>query len=431
MKPDFIETINEDDIINNTDDTPEESDTSTKIVFSCITQLEEDLIKRAFPIFLKNLGPTNKSKEGFYFEYKYIRSSYEPRFAFVYIGFPEEFFTIKDYRLFIKKLCELLRTDACTSIINSKGEHFFKDMLSNDYFKAHPNDKDAINNQFESLKNDNHIELKKIKEDIQGLSFYLCNSLLIRNIDAPIPLLFEVVDYASDITNKGINSRPLIFPYPEDNIHHMMFFKDIEPNIPILLKKDMPDYKELWGDAIDGRYIPEGNVLGYYKRDDVKFKGPHIVLGPEEIEQSAKEKDIPFHVLFSQVLVHELAHAFMDKYRVVLEGQLQFTDKTVNWPFSLEARAMEESLANKITLDWFNKYAPKDVDQVRCYIEEQPAIYRFGIYQEKIDADWEKWRESEKKSTQKLVEWFNKCFSNGDIKIPLDDYSREDYDKAF
>ena len=431
MKPDFIDNIDDDDIINSREDTSEESDISTKIVFSCITQLEENLIKRSLPIFLKTLGPTNKCK----FEYEYIRSAYETRYAFFYIGFPEEFFTIKNYRIFIKDLCELLQTDACTLFTKSKGEllgkQFYKEMLSNDYLKAHPDDKNAINEQFESLKNDIHVKFN-IKEGIQGLSFNLCNSLLIRNIDVRIPLPIEVVDYASDITNKGINSG-LFIPYPEDVIHHMMFFKDIEPNIPILLKKDMPDYKELWGDAIDGRYIPEGKALGFYKRDDVIFKGPHIVLGPEEIEKSAKEKDIPFHVLFSKVLVHELAHALMDKYREGSGEQLQYTDKTANWPFSLEARAMEESLANKITLDWFRKYAPdpEDFKKVKEYIEKQPAIYKFGIYQDKIDANWKKWRESTKQSTStlKLIEWFNMCFAEGNIKEPIE-YTKEIYDKA-
>ena len=421
MKPDFIEGLNEDDIKVHSS---EESKKPTKVVFSCITQLEENLIKRSLPIFLKNLGPTNNCK----FEYEYIRSAYETRYAFFYIGFPEEFFTIKDLRIFIKKLCELLRTDACTLIFNSKGKHFFKDMLSNDNLKAHPNDIISINKQFELQNNDNHNDIN-IRKYIQGLTFYLCNSLLIRDIDVPIHLPNEVVDYASDITNKGINSR-LYFPYPEDDIHHMMLFKDIKPNLPILLKKDMPEYKELWGDAIDGRYIPEGKVLGYYKRDDTNFKGPQIVLGPKEIEKSAIEKGIPFQVLFSKVLVHELAHAFMDKYRVVSEGQLIYEDINANWPISLEARAMEESLANKITLDWFKKYAPEDLEKVKQYMEKQSAFYHFGIYQEIIDADWEKWRESTKKSTPKLIEWFNYCFSDGKIKEPIE-YTKKIYDKAF
>lgn len=435
MKPDFIDNVSEEDIKIG-GETPSES--PTKVVFSCISLLEEKQLNLKKTNFLKILegccyySVNVIGNEGYYFEY--IRSTYEPRFAFVHIGFPEEFFAIKNYRRFIHWLCELLQTDACTLITKSKGEQFYKDMLSNDYLKAHPDDKNVINEQFESLKNDNHEELK-IKEVIQGVKFYLCESLLIRNIDVLKPLSIDVIEYASKITNKGINGR-LHFPYPEDVTHHMMFFKGMKPNLPILLKKDMPEYKERWGDDIDRRYIPEGNVLGYYTRDDIKFKGPHIVLGPEEIEKSAEEMGISFHILFSMVLVHELAHAFMDKFREVAERQLKYDyDKnikaTANWPCTLETKAMEESLANKITLDWFKKYAPKDAEQVRCYIDKQPTIYRFGIYQDKIDADWKKWRESAKQNTTELIEWFNKCFSDGEIKIPLDDYSREDYDKAF
>ena len=51
MKPDFIEELNEDDIKVHSS---EESKKPTKVVFSCITQLEENLIKRSLPIFLKN-----------------------------------------------------------------------------------------------------------------------------------------------------------------------------------------------------------------------------------------------------------------------------------------------------------------------------------------------------------------------------------------
>ena len=369
MKPDFIGEFDSKDF---TDPVPEpEPEPHPTIVVSCISQLEEKQLEkfsRLFPRILERLPYINldeKESKNCYLEY--IRSAYQRRFAFVCIVLPEKIFSIKnlrDFRKTILWLCGFLQTDSCTLIFNLKELHFFKEMLSNNYLKNHPDYEDKINKQFESIKNGSHEE-SGIEIDIQGLSFYLCNNLLIRNLDVPIPLPINVLDYASIITNKGINNN---FPYPKDVIHHMMFFKGIKPNIPILLRKDMPEYKELWKDLDDSRkvyYIPQGTVLGYYtKYDEENFcKGPHIVLGPEIIKKSSEEKSISFEVLFTKVLIHELAHAMMDNSN--------------NWPSSLEAKAMEESLANKITLNWFRLFAPNEFKYAvsHPYQQQMTAVF--------------------------------------------------------
>jgi hypothetical protein len=180
------------------------------------------------------------------------------------------------------------------------------------------------------------------------------------------------------------------------------------------------------------KYVPNTMVLGYYCQDD---KEPHIVLCPENIEGSAYDKTL-IPVLYAMVLVHEYAHALLDKY---FDFSL-YHDYFGNWdmdddkdfPNSLSAKAMEESLANKITLNWFRLFAPNEFKYVKHYIDNyQPAIYKFGIWQDYADVDWKKWRESNKQNSQKLEEWFNKCFSNGEINIPIKDYKREIYDSVF
>ena len=120
----------------------------------------------------------------------------------------------------------------------------------------------------------------------------------------------------------------------------------------------------------------------------------------------------------------------MDNYDVA-DGQI--VDQNANWPNKLEAKAMEESLANMITLAWFKEYAsPEEYKQVKHFIDcWQSSIYRFGLWQEKIDADWKKWLNSDKQASGKLVGWFNRCFSSGNIKIPIEDYNKDLYDKVF
>lgn len=201
--------------------------------------------------------------------------------------------------------------------------------------------------------------------------------------------------------------------------------------IPIFLKnkKDMPSYDEHW-EGIDIKedykeYKPQGIVLGYYTRKDEDFcKGPHIVICPENIRSSSQssESKIDFDTLLTEVLVHELGHAMMDIYSRDSKAQNCF-------PRDIFSKAMEESLANMITLCYFQKDRKK-FKYVRSYIKnDQPVIYRFGTYQFDAGVDWTKWRDSDK-NMPTLKGWFDKCFSEGDIRQDLD-YSISDYDKVF
>lgn len=102
-----------------------------------------------------------------------------------------------------------------------------------------------------------------------------------------------------------------------------------------------------------------------------------------------------------------------------------------NLPNSLSAKAMEESLANMIVLKWLKSFDDCKFEQAKIFIEnKQPAIYQFGIHQYEAGVDWKKWRESDKQCSQKLEDWFNKCFANGEIKKPIVD-TKEIYDSVF
>ena len=265
-----------------------------------------------------------------------------------------------------------------------------------------------------------------LKEIDSCKDLYISKGLLIRNVDSNIIIQNEIMEYTSSIIEKVMDEcKSINLPQSTDPIHHMMYYPDINPDIPIFLKKKenrkYKSYMDVWEEIKDNRkkhYIPQGALLGYYTKDDEEFcKGAHIVLDPVVIYELSVDTKIPFKVLFTEVLIHELAHVMMDNSK--------------NWPSSLEAKAMEESLANMITLEWFKVYAPEDKKYVKCFIDNwQSSIYKFGIWQDKIDAVWDVWRESKKMATPQLNEWFDVCFANGNIIIPIEDYSRKIYDKS-
>ena len=116
----------------------------------------------------------------------------------------------------------------------------------------------------------------------------------------------------------------------------------------------------------------------------------------------------------------------MDKY-ITVDGS---TDSSKNWPYTVEAKAMEESLANAITLDAFGKHA--DYKYVRHFIDNmQSSLYKFGLWQERIHADWEKWRNHSKENSDELEKWFNYCFNDGKIIIPKEKYTPQMFDCIF
>jgi hypothetical protein len=284
---------------------------------------------------------------------------------------------------------------------------------------------------------DFRIEMKEEESDDNFMNLmYRYGGLMVRNINSGIDIEHECIGYMNEIVGSWLSEAEAQLPTPTDPIFLMMPFQKIIPHIPILLLKeeDMPTYKEMWK-SIEGKdkddYMPKGIFMGYYSRDDkydkekkLLCKGPHIGLCPELIMKSAEASNIPFKILMAKVLVHEIAHAIMDNY---IGG-----DPNQNRPDTLEAKAMEESLANAITLHVFDKYAKDNYKYVHHFVDNwQPTIYRFGLWQEKIDADWGKWREASKRNTNELKELFNKCFNGGNIRITKENYTPEIFEAVF
>ena len=290
--------------------------------------------------------------------------------------------------------------------------------------------------ELKDKKQSNKLQKIDIENDIlQFRTVYRCGGLMMRNVDSDVEIDDECLEYVTLLIDVWLSSDSSM-PLSKDNAFRLLAYSGKKPDLPILLKKKLPEYSSFWKEIDDERrnqYIPHGEVLGYYSRDEHPLcMGPHIVLCPENIRQIAQAYHIPFKILMAKVLVHEIAHALMDRYQIIDGNEIQYTNPKENWSNTVEAKAMEESMANAITLFVFRKYANEDYKYVRHYIDNmQSAIYKFGLWQEQIYADWNKWRDSSKQNTKELKEWFNKCFDNGDIIITKEDYKQKLFNNVF
>lgn len=143
--------------------------------------------------------------------------------------------------------------------------------------------------------------------------------------------------------------------------------------------------------------------FGYYDsyNEEIVLCSERISKAPAELEKL--HRNITSRELYVVVLVHALAHALMDptmgknyQYQPLIRKENGFSEREV---------LMEESLANMITLQYFDQLGKSDVvryGEVREFIELQPLEYRFGLDQYDIlKPDWHLWRKA--KGTTKFM----------------------------
>ena len=468
MKPDVIDVFSGYDSDTGTGPEPlyepELADEDVKYIFSCVNNNPQIDLFTNLCIGFDSLGLAP-------IDYRIYQ---EYRDDYIIIEFGEEFFEIEPSpyitRFLCHFLCKIAKSTSCTlSLKNAQNRietiHFSNlelnrivEKISSEILVLNKHTCLLNKKEFEDIADVNsaknntevHEKLSKFlgarldhsnrltkcttisleKELLNIKSIIRHCDLLFINMDSEKKIEESTIDYIYVILNKVRNEiSNNRFPDPSSYpIFHMLFFPELILHIPVILKRDLPSYEELWGNSIDKRYIPSRRVLGYYTKEDCICNVPHIVLSPEAIESSAEKENIPVKTLYLETLIHEIAHAIMDNYET--DGRL-IVNKSDNWPNDIEAKAMEESLANMITIKWFKEYAPNDLENVKQFINNQDCIYRFGLWQDKIDADWKKWFNSDKQATDKLSDWFNRCFSSGNIKIPIEDYNKYLYDRVF
>ena len=174
--------------------------------------------------------------------------------------------------------------------------------------------------------------------------------------------------------------------------------------IPVYLMEP----KEMPKPPIVGEY-PTESLGCYIPSLQENYPYPVIYLCPKRIKDAADRLDIDKKVLYAKVLIHELAHAIMDPTNE-LEGENLKSKKNIEPKTKSDADVfMEESLANMITLKYFDAakslIGEKDFKQVKSFMKKQPEAYKFGIEQfQKLRTDWRAWRNN--KSSMKFWMYF-------------------------
>jgi len=139
--------------------------------------------------------------------------------------------------------------------------------------------------------------------------------------------------------------------------------------IPIYLRDSRPDIIRDENSIID--------PLGAYYSNR-KGASPYIELYLTAIDSSAGNDDKHFIWLFTQVLIHELAHAALDIFN--LEDTPQSEKVFYHTEFG---RWREESMANAVALQIIKDYDNKDFyDYTKQFMQSQPAEYALGVLME-------------------------------------------------
>lgn len=264
--------------------------------------------------------------------------------------------------------------------------------------------------------------------DIHLNDFWLC-----RHFDNGIILRIFV--------NKDL---PLWLSFLKSQIPTELVSEDImEKNAPSIIKglvKRNPNDEKIIENLSE---VMETLGCYYSEKNMSKTK---ILICPNRIRKVAKDLDIDPDILFCIVYVHELAHAAMDQSIDAEEfiindkedkyfGDHKYCIKKADNKYTPNDASffMEESLANLIMLKYFKCYSEIVTvetlfETARRFVSQQAPMYKFGLRQFEINADWTKWREykSKKKEDEvKLEEWYKKYAEDENL------YTLEDFNSLF
>lgn len=145
-------------------------------------------------------------------------------------------------------------------------------------------------------------------------------------------------------------------------------------------------------------------TLGCYFSRHPDTSYPRIYLCPETIKETSEKLSISEDILYAIVLIHEYAHAAMDPTNELSKDE-NFEKKGKQELREMES-FIEESLANMLTLQYFEVAGDKDFQQAKSFMEKQPEAYRFGINQYELGTDWRDWRNN-KSAFHFLSQWAN------------------------
>jgi len=223
----------------------------------------------------------------------------------------------------------------------------------------------------------------------------------------------------------NINSNIVITPAQRSFIEEVLLcddrhdimqadsFYQLSKTIPVFLINEESMKKHDF--EIEGQYEPNSDFrpdtewLGFYGRDSSGLfeHTPRIAICPERIAKCVSN-DEEFMFLLAKVIVHEFSHAKMD-YE---DQNIKYRKKDTFW------RWMEESSANRYTLEVFENYTRQDTsstpfkntrwkqssfDFVVDFIKKQSPAYALGyeLFDKRPVLDWEWEREKDSLGGQK------------------------------
>jgi len=145
--------------------------------------------------------------------------------------------------------------------------------------------------------------------------------------------------------------------------------RDEFPPVLLLNEQDFDEQAGLLEEGEEPAERPPTEYLGVYvrRRSGCDFRA-EILLSPERIMACVNGNQDEYRILFTKVLIHEIAHALMD---YCMENRSYVGNR-------MGYRCVEESCANLVTLIAMEEKLPEWLAYVRGFINSQPWNYKFG-----------------------------------------------------
>ena len=265
---------------------------------------------------------------------------------------------------------------------------------------------------------------KETKDLLNELKNNHCENLLNFSYFNGLPkdkrLDYDIVFYIINIILAGdkVGLSELSNEVPYEDCFDKISYKCLMLSLAREILFGIADEDEMLESRIAEDY-PSIGYFGYYNSEQ-----PHIVLCSKRIDEAVETLQNQEHVLrgfptkedarkalYAIVIIHLLAQAMLDSTnRLSLEkgdriptvqlckkeeGKKMLYEKIEPESYLL----MEKSLANMLTLNYFNEYSKRfekcDYKEVREFIFHQPDAYKFGLIQyDYLKPDWRLWRDA-------------------------------------
>ena len=221
-----------------------------------------------------------------------------------------------------------------------------------------------------------------VMEKVKIINYNVSDALVARTVNLGIPTFIldvvrplEIAYYNRPIAPAIRFSDKLPLPYSHIRTFAIEGYENIVSllhTIPVYLCKSKPKEPKDEDHIIDflGAYYP-----------NLKGESPYIELYLTTMEESTKGNDMHFKWLFTQVLIHELAHAALDIYNLEVnnhfptEAQVKYSSDFGKW--------REESMANAVALRIIKEYGDKSFyTYTKAFMKKQDPEYALGVLME-------------------------------------------------